>query len=261
MAELIPFFVESLIVVFVFMNIFFALSLVLKRNDIADSAWGLGFIILSIYHLVKSGSFLQTKIILSFLVVLWGLRLISYITLRNWGKVEDFRYKNWKKEWGKIVILKSYLQVFLLQGFFMILISLPVSLYNRFDGGTWFYGFIGLLIWIIGFYFETVSDLQMYLFRKNKSNKGKIIKHGLWQYSRHPNYFGEVTQWWGIWILTIGSTYWYVGVIGPLTITFLILKVSGIPMLEKKYKGNKEFEKYKKNTPAFFPLPPKLFTP
>jgi steroid 5-alpha reductase family enzyme len=257
MAQLIPFLVESAIIVFVFMNLFFLLSLKFKRNDIADSAWGLGFVILSVYHLIRSGLFLQTKLIITFLVILWGIRLFWYITLRNKGKSEDFRYKNWREKWGKSVILKSYLQVYILQGFFMILIALPVTLYNRFAGGVWFWGFVGILIWIIGFYFETASDLQMYSFKKDKKNIGRIMKYGLWKYSRHPNYFGEVTMWWGIWVLTIGANYWYIGLLGPLTITFLILKVSGIPMLEKKYEGNKEYEKYKKATSAFIPWFPK----
>lgn len=258
--ELINFSLISLAIIFVFMNLMFILSLILKRNDIADSAWGVGFIVISVANLLLSKDYEQTKIILTFLVFLWGVRLTSYITLRNWGKNEDFRYQEWKEKWGKKAILKSYLQVFLLQGFFMFLVSLSVTLYNRFDGGVWFYGFLGLLVWLLGFYFETVGDLQMFFFKKDPKNKGlpagrqdKIMRYGLWKYTRHPNYFGEVTMWWGIWILTIGSTYWYLGLIGPLTITFLILKVSGIPLLEKKYEGNTEFEKYKKVTPAFFP--------
>ena len=235
------------------MNIFFVVSLILKRNDVADSAWGVGFIVIAIFNLIISGDFQRTKFILTFLIFLWGLRLTIYLTIRNWGKTEDFRYKEWRKRWGKSVILKSYLKVFLLQGLLMFLISLPATLYNRFDGGVSFYGFVGLLIWVVGFYFETVGDLEMFFFKKDPENKGKILRSGLWKYTRHPNYFGEVTMWWGIWILTIGSTYWYLGLIGPLTITYLILKVSGIPLLEKKYDGNKEFEKYKKETPSFFP--------
>ena len=235
------------------MNIFFVVSLILKRNDVADSAWGIGFIVIAIFNLIISGDFQRTKFILTFLIFLWGLRLTIYLTIRNWGKTEDFRYKEWRKRWGKSVILKSYLKVFLLQGLLMFLISLPATLYNRFDGGVSFYGFVGLLIWVVGFYFETVGDLEMFFFKKDPENKGKILRSGLWKYTRHPNYFGEVTMWWGIWILTIGSTYWYLGLIGPLTITYLILKVSGIPLLEKKYDGNKEFEKYKKETPSFFP--------
>jgi steroid 5-alpha reductase family enzyme len=251
--ELINFSLISLLVIFIFMNLFFLASVILKRNDIADSAWGIGFIVIAMFNLFISKDLQQTKIILTFLVFLWGLRLAGYITLRNWGKTEDFRYKEWKEKWGKKALLKSYLQVFLLQGFFMFLVSLPATLYNRFDGGVAIYSFIGLLIWVLGFYFETVGDLQMYFFKKEPHNKGKIMDQGLWQYTRHPNYFGEVTMWWGIWILTLGSTYWYLGIIGPITISFLILKVSGIPLLEKKYKGNKDFEIYKKKTSAFFP--------
>lgn len=251
--DLINFSFSSLMVIFLFMNFFFVVSLILKRNDVADSAWGIGFIVVSLFNLFYSQNYQQTKIILTFLIFLWGLRLTTYITIRNWGKKEDFRYNEWKEKWGKNVITKSYIKVFLIQGLFMFLISLPATLYNRFDGGVWFYEFVGLIIWIIGFYFETIGDFQMYFFKKDENNKGKIMKDGLWKYTRHPNYFGEVTMWWGIWILTLGSTFWYVGIIGPVVITFLILKVSGIPLLEKKYEGNKEFEKYKKLTPAFFP--------
>lgn len=251
--ELFNFAWQNLLAIFIFMNLFFFISVKLKRNDLADSAWGLGFIVLAVFNLFSSSDFQRTKIILTTLVFLWGIRLISYITLRNWGKSEDFRYQEWREKWGKNVILRSYLQVFLLQGLFMFLVSLSVNLYNRFDGGVLLLSFIGLIIWVIGFYFETVGDIQMFLFKKDKNNKGKIMNQGLWQYTRHPNYFGEVTQWWGIWILTLGSTYWYLGLIGPLTISFLILKVSGIPMLEKKYEGNKDFEEYKRKTSAFFP--------
>lgn len=251
--EIINFSLISLLVIFVFMNLFFLISILLRRNDIADSAWGIGFIVISLFNLFASNHLQQTKIILTTLVILWGIRLTSYITLRNWSKNEDYRYKEWKEKWGKNILLKSYLQVFLLQGLFMFLVSLPITLYNRFDGGVMFYSFIGLLVWVLGFYFETVGDLQMFFFKKDPKNKGKIMDQGLWQYTRHPNYFGEVTMWWGIWILTLGSTYWYIGIIGPLTISYLLLKVSGIPMLEKKYEGNKEFEKYKSKTSAFIP--------
>lgn len=257
MPELIWFFLESLGVVFVLMSVFFVISLKLKRNDIADIAWGSGFLVLAIYHLLRSGFFLQTKIIITFLIFLWGLRLVLYIIFRNKGKPEDFRYKELRKRWGKKVVFESYLKIFMLQGLLMVLVSLPATLYIRFGGQIIFYSFVGLLVWVVGFYFETVSDLQMFYFKKDKSDKGKILNDGLWKYSRHPNYFGEVTQWWGIWILTIGSTYWYLGLLGPVTITYLILKVSGIPMLEKKYKGNNEFQAYKKHTSAFFPLPPR----
>lgn len=242
--ELINFSLKTLLTIFIFMNLFYFLSLKFKRKDIADIAWGLGFLIVSVFNLFVSRDFQQTKIILTFLIFLWSLRLTIYIYLRNKNKKEDFRYKNFKN---------SYFSVFLFQGILMFLVSLPATLYNRFDGGVSFYGFFGLLIWVVGFYFETVGDLEMYFFKKDLRNKGEILRDGLWKYTRHPNYFGEITMWWGIWILTVGSTYWYLGLMGPITISYLILKVSGIPLLEKKYEGNVEFEKYKKVTPIFFP--------
>lgn len=242
--ELINFTISTLIVIFLFMNFFYFISLYFKRKDIADFAWGIGFFVVALFNLLLSKDYQQTKMILTFLVFLWSLRLAAYIYLRNKNKKDDFRYKNFKN---------SYFTVFMFQGLLMFLVSLPVTLYNRFDGGVWFYGFLGLLVWVLGFYFETVGDLQMYFFKKGPKNKNKIMKYGLWEYTRHPNYFGEVTMWWGIWILTFGSTYWYLGLIGPLVITYLITKVSGIPMLEKKYEGNSEFEKYKKKTSIFFP--------
>lgn len=242
--ELINFSLITFLVIFIFMNLFYFVSLYLKKKDIADFAWGLGFVIVSIFNLILSDNFQKTKLILTSLIFLWGLRLATYIFIRNRGRKDDFRYANFKN---------SYFSVFILQGLLMFLVSLPATLYNRFDGGVAMISFVGLLVWVLGFYFETIGDIQMYIFKKNPANKGKVMDQGLWQYTRHPNYFGEVTMWWGIWLLTLGSTYWYIGIIGPLTITYLITKVSGIPLLEKKYEGNKEFEVYKKKTSVFFP--------
>jgi steroid 5-alpha reductase family enzyme len=118
----------------------------------------------------------------------------------------------------------------------------------------WF-NFIGIIVWLIGFYFEATADKQLKEFIKNPKNKGKIMQSGLWAYSRHPNYFGEVTMWWGIWLLNLNPNWWTI--LGPLTITFLILKVSGVPLLEKKYQGNSEFEDYKKRVSVFIPWKPK----
>jgi steroid 5-alpha reductase family enzyme len=116
---------------------------------------------------------------------------------------------------------------------------------------------LGVLLFALGFFFEAVSDWQLTVFKKGGANKGKIITHGLWRFSRHPNYFGEATLWWGIFLIGFGSPFGLYGVISPLAIAFLLLKVSGIPMLEVKYQGNPEFEAYKARTNAFFPWFPK----
>ena len=112
---------------------------------------------------------------------------------------------------------------------------------------------VGVLVWLVGFYFEAVGDAQLARFIKDPANKGKLMQSGLWAYTRHPNYFGEVTQWWGIWIIALSVSGGWLGIIGPITITFLILKVSGIPMLEKKMAENPEFTEYKKQTSMVIP--------
>ena len=243
---------------FLYMTFWFLVAVVIKRNDLADIAWGLGFIFvswLSMFLFENSG---LRMIIVVILVTIWGIRLASHILLRNKGKKEDYRYAKWRKEWGKFWVVRTYLQVFLLQGFLLLLISTPIILIAHSSSQKiCFLVCLGIIIWLFGFYFEAVGDWQLAQFIKNANNKGKIMKAGLWKYTRHPNYFGEVTLWWGIFLIALGLPYGWMSIIGPLTITFLILKVSGIPMLEKKYENNLEFQEYKKRTNAFFPWFPK----
>lgn len=162
------------------------------------------------------------------------------------------------EKWGKWTLLIRYLQVFVLQGALMLVIGYPFIHASVYDtGGFGILALIGLFVWIAGFIFEAVGDHQLDEFLKKPENKGKIMKYGLWKYSRHPNYFGEVTMWWGIFIILLEVPFGVWAIISPLLITFLILKVSGIPMLEKMFEGNPEFEEYKKTTSAFFPWFPR----
>jgi steroid 5-alpha reductase family enzyme len=240
------------------MSLWFVVSLIKKRNDVADIAWGLGFTLMAWTSFFISGTFGTRALLVCVLVSIWGLRLAWHIHKRNKGKAEDYRYLAWRKEWGAWFYPRSYAQVYLLQGFFLFLIVSPVLLINKNVGlhiGP--VDIFGLLVWLTGFYFEAVGDAQLARFIKNPENKGKLMQSGLWAYTRHPNYFGEVTQWWGIWIIILSASNGLLGVIGPITISFLILFVSGIPLLEKKYKGREDFEEYKKKTSIFLPLPPK----
>lgn len=233
-------------------------SVVKKRNDVADIAWGLGFVTLAWVSLIYSGIFQVRSLLVTILVSIWGFRLASHIYRRNHNKPEDYRYAAWRKEWGGWFYLRSYAQVFLLQGVLLFLIAAPVLFINNgmneqlslFDG-------LGMLVWVVGFYFESLGDAQLSHFISNPLNKGKIMQYGLWKYTRHPNYFGEVAQWWGLFIFTLSAPYGIFTIIGPITITFLILFVSGIPLLEKKYAQRADFEEYKKRTSMFFPLPPR----
>lgn len=246
-------------VLLVYMSFWFLVSLIRKRNDVADIAWGLGFILLSWSGFLLSGFSIRACIVNS-LVTVWGSRLAWHIYTRNRNKTEDYRYMAWRKEWGRWFYIRSYLQVYLLQGIFLFIIVLPVlyinsSKYVQFQ----ITDIIGLAVWLIGFYFESTGDRQLKQFVSSPNNKGKIMDQGLWRYTRHPNYFGEVTLWWGIWLLSVSIPNGFFTIVGPLAITVLILFVSGIPMLEKKYDGRPDWEEYKNRTSVFFPLPPKNF--
>jgi len=240
-----------------YMSFWFILSIVKKRNDIADIAWGLGFILISWLGLYLSNTSLR-GLFVNLLVTIWGMRLAWHIYKRSVNKHEDYRYAAWRKDWGKWFFLRSYIQVYLLQGLFLYLIIQPVIfIHNQPSNVFGIFDLIGLFVWGIGFYFESTGDAQLKTFISNPANKGKLMETGLWRYSRHPNYFGEVTQWWGIFIIALSLPNALITIIGPLTITILILFVSGVPLLEKKYADRPDFEAYKKRTSIFFPLPPR----
>ena len=250
-------FITCFFIIFVYASVWFAIAVYKKRNDVADIAWGLGYIIICgfLFYTYEASN---VSILLYTLVTIWGLRLSVHIYTRNKNKTEDFRYHAWRHEWGKNFYIRSYLQVFLLQGLFLLIIISPVihaavELPVKWNMYTW----IGLCCWIIGFYFQLVADWQLAVFKSTQKNKGLIIQTGLWKYSRHPNYFGEILMWWGIFIITIPFTNSFYFIVSPLTITLLLAFVSGVPMLEKKYKGNPAFEDYKKRTSVLIPLPPK----
>lgn len=228
------------------------------RNDFADVAWGLGFIVTTGVSLVAGNSYPLRGLLVSGLVLLWGLRLALHIHARNSGRGEDPRYRQWREAWGRWFLLRSFLQIYLLQGTLLVVVATPIIFANAsavtplgaFD-------FLGLAVWWTGFLFETVGDWQLLTFMRNPANKGKLMSSGLWRYTRHPNYFGEVTLWWGIWLIVCAIPYGWMTLLGPFTITLLILKVSGIPMLERRYAGRADFEAYKRRTSVFLPLPPR----
>ena len=239
-------------------SLWFIVALRLRRNDVADIAWGLGFILLTLVALLATARSSSRAILLLALVVAWGVRLSLYIGIRNRGHAEDARYRKWREEWGPNVALRSYLQVFLLQGLLAIVVLLPVThAFAQQDSALTALDALGAAIWLVGFVFETVGDLQLARFKSDSANRGRLITSGLWKYTRHPNYFGEVTLWWGVWLIACSNPGGWKTIVGPATITALILWVSGIPLLEKKYEGNVEFERYRQRTSPFFPLPQK----
>ncbi|MGM0482894.1 MAG: DUF1295 domain-containing protein [Patescibacteria group bacterium] len=240
------------------MTVFYVISLLRKRNDIADVAWGLGFVFLAWVSIFISQNFGTASFLVSILVTIWGLRLSYHIYRRYRKSTEDHRYLKYRNNWGKWFYIRSYLQIYILQGFLLFVVASPVLIINRYSGeSVSLLVFLGILIWLIGFFFESVGDAQLSRFINDPKNGGKLMMSGLWKYTRHPNYFGEVLQWWGIWVMATPFSYGFWSIIGPLTITFLILKVSGIPMLEEKMAEHPDFAEYKKRVSIFLPLPPK----
>ena len=194
------------------------------------------------------------------LVSAWGLRLSIYLFWRNKGKGEDFRYKEFRRKFGKERYWWiSFFQTFLLQGFLMWLISAPVLAAMHYGGESAInvFDYIGIVFWTIGFIFEFGGDLQLAHFKADPKNKGRILDRGFWRYTRHPNYFGDASVWWGIGFFAISAGS-YISVLGSILMTFLLIKVSGVSLLEKSLKDSKpEYKNYIKKTSAFIPWFPK----
>jgi steroid 5-alpha reductase family enzyme len=251
-------FVACAIAVLAYMVGWFIASLVLRRNDIADVAWGPGFILSAGVSLAVGGIYSPRGLLLSALVAVWGTRLAVHIHARNRGRGEDPRYRAWREQWGRWFLPRSFLQVFMLQGALLVLVASPVIFVNAARSSPLgALDALGGTVWLCGFVFEAVGDGQLLRFLRDPANRGRLMTQGLWRYSRHPNYFGEVTLWWGIWLIALSVPGGWATVVGPLTITGLILRVSGIPMLERRYSGRPDFEAYRRRTSAFFPLPPR----
>ena len=236
------------------------LSLLIKDASIIDIFWGIGFIIVGWFYAWQQGwetMSLRNFVLLS-MITLWGLRLAAYIGIRNIGKPEDYRYAEWREENGKNWWWFSFFKVFLLQGVLLWIISSIYypSLLMKGDLSIWDY--IGIGFWSIGLFFETVGDWQMMSFKKYPINKGKVMDLGLWKYTRHPNYFGDTMVWWGFFFFSLAHPQGIYYIFCPIFMTFLLLKVSGVAMLEEGLKKTKPaYAEYIRKTSAFIPWFPK----
>jgi len=251
-------FFSSILILFFYMVFVFLIAYFKEDNSIIDTAWGLGFILLALYSFFSAEHIVQRHILITILVLIWGFRLSGYITLKNWGKSEDPRYKAWRDAWMKYgkgyFFGRSFLQIYMLQALFLFIISLPIIVVNASTKSALsLLDIIGVLVWLTGFIFESVGDYQLLLFLKEEKNHGSILMSGLWRYTRHPNYFGEMLIWWGLFLIAINVPYGWITCISPLTISYLLFFVSGIPMTESLFDGHEEYEKYKRQTSAFFP--------
>ena len=243
--------------------VFFVIATIIKNNSIVDIGWGLGFVVTAWIIFFIKADFTIAKIIPNILVSLWGLRLFYHILKRNIFVEEDFRYKKWREDWGKWVVPRAFLQVFMLQGLFMFVVGIGVFWINtttftrELETINIILIVIGALIWLFGYYFEVVGDRQLKMHIANKNKTQKLMTTGLWKYTRHPNYFGEAVMWWGLFVIVLAmpsTEFWkYLAVISPVVITYLLRFVSGVPMLEKKMKQNPGWDEYARVTNAFIP--------
>ncbi|MCE1253547.1 MAG: DUF1295 domain-containing protein [Anaerolineae bacterium] len=235
------------------------LSLFLKNSSIVDIFWGPGFVLLAWFYFSQTpdGDFLRKTLTVG-LVTIWGLRLAIYIFLRNFGKPEDFRYRKWREEAGEKWALLSLFKVFFVQGLIMWIISIPLlaAQFQREHLPGWL-EILAVVFWLIGFVFEAGGDWQMKQFKADPANQGQVMNRGLWRYTRHPNYFGDAAQWWAFYLLALAAGGWW-SFYSPLLMTFLLLRVSGVSLLEKTLKETRSgYKEYIQNTSAFVPWFPK----
>jgi len=253
-------FLQNLVVIIGMMTILWLISTFLKNVSIVDLFWGFGFVLSSVVYFILTDGNSPRKILLLILVTVWGSRLSLYLAWRNVGKGEDFRYREFRRQYGENRYWWiSYFQTFLLQGVLMWLISAPLlgAQYLTPQNELTILDFSGIIVWTIGFMFEAGGDWQLARFKANQANKGKVLNTGFWRYTRHPNYFGDAAVWWGFALICISAGS-YLPVLGSVLMTLLIIKVSGVALLEKTLKSNKpEYIAYVEKTSAFIPWFPK----
>jgi steroid 5-alpha reductase family enzyme len=248
------------LVTLVFMTAIWLLSLVLRDSSIVDIFWGFGFIAVTwTLATAAPGGLTPRAGLLASLVTVWGLRLSLHILWRNWGRGEDFRYRAWRGQAGHAWWWRSYFKVFLLQGAVMWLVAAPVVAVLSRGQQTAFSWIDGLAIvtWMVGFVFEAAGDWQLARFKSDTANNGRLMTGGVWRYTRHPNYFGDSTVWWGHYLLAVASGAWWTA-FSPILMAFLLVRVSGVSMLESTLRETKPgYREYIQSTSAFFPLPPR----
>lgn len=245
--------------IFAIMSLLWFVSLILKDSSIVDIFWGAGFVLAVWAVLLITGSTSARDWLMAILVSFWGVRLTIHVGNRNIGRGEDFRYTQMRQKRKSQWWWQSYFIVFIFQGFLMWVIASPLTAVQLpiFDDSLGVLDYIGVIVWAIGFFFEAVGDYQLARFKSVPENRGKLLKTGLWRFTRHPNYFGDAAQWWGFYLIALSAGAWWT-IVSPILMTYLLVRVSGVALLEKSLKRDKEdYEDYAKNTNAFLPWFPK----
>ena len=234
-------------------------SLPLRNASIVDLIWGLGFVLVAwAVRLTVDGNSARQWLLVA-MVTIWGLRLSIYLTWRNHGNGEDYRYQAMRRHWGPRFWWVSLFTVFVLQGVLMWTVSIGVQLGQVPDTpGLGPLAALGVLVWLVGITFEAVGDAQLARFKGDPENRGKVMDRGLWRYTRHPNYFGDACVWWGVALVAAESGLGAVGIVGAVVMTVLLRRVSGVTLLEKSLKKRREgYEEYIARTSPFIPRRPR----
>ena len=250
----------SALVILVIVVTTWIVSLILTDASIIDIVWGAGFVAVAVVSDFVGDGDGQRSTLLVVLVAIWGIRLSAYLWWRNHGAGEDPRYQAMRRRAGDAFAARSLVTVFLLQGVLMWIVSLPVQLAMTptEPQGVGPLALVGVVVWGIGLFFEVVGDAQLARFRAAPDSAGQVMDKGLWRYTRHPNYFGDFCVWWGIFLVAAETTDARYGVIGPIVMSILLLRVSGVTLLERSISRRRPgYEEYIARTSSFFPRPPK----
>jgi steroid 5-alpha reductase family enzyme len=247
--------IVNAVVLLVYMTLWFVAARARQRLDTVDTAWGLGFVVAAWAVALQQQR--QRTVVIAVFVTIWGVRLANHIWQRSKSRGEDPRYEAISRKWKGNFWLRAYLSIFLLQGVLIWVVSLPIVLAaGRLSPGLSWLTWLGGVVWLVGFLFEAISDRQLATFLRQKAHP-KVLQTGLWRYSRHPNYFGELTQWWGIGVIALQAHNGWIGLLGPAVLSFLIVFVSGIPPIEKRRQKDADYQAYQKRTSPLIPLPPR----
>ncbi|MCJ7628174.1 MAG: DUF1295 domain-containing protein [Longimicrobiales bacterium] len=236
------------------------ISLRLKDVSIIDIVWGVTGALMALSAFFIANGNQSRRFLVTGMTVIWGFRLAIHIAVRKKGKGEDFRYAAMRAKQPASFPRRSLVNVFLFQAVLIWAISIPaqVAQFHDMPAGLTILDFLGLGLWLVGFAFEAVSDHQLREFLSDPANRGQVMDGGLWRYSRHPNYFGDSLIWWGIFLVAAATPMGWATVFSPLLMTFFLLKVSGVPMLERALAERREgYRGYMRRTSPFFPWPPR----
>jgi len=250
--------IASLIAALGAFTLLWGVSLIFKDASIVDPFWGSSFVLITWVAYAVADDVGARQTLLAVLVTIWGLRLSLFLAIRNLGHGEDYRYQAMRRRWGKRFWLISLGTVFALQALLSWIVSLPVQVAMVEASEPGLLAWIGVAVWATGLFFETVGDWQLARFKADPDNAGGVMDRGLWRYTRHPNYFGDFAVWWGLFLVALADPSMLWTVIGPIVMATLLMRVSGVTLLEKTITRRRPgYEEYVRRTNAFFPWRPR----